>query len=118
MGDVHGLKTLSYLSQNIYLRKLGFKKMLHKLAQYKLSQYEYYKNRIAMMQLVKSPGLGDFKVLIQEMNTNIDNSDTLFHILEDEINFISPLLNSGYLNFADSKYSHQLDIKNFDSYFI
>ena len=52
------------------------------------------------------------------MNTNIVDSKDLFSFDYNEINFKSPILNSNYLDLADSRYSHQLDIKNFESYFI
>ena len=117
-GNLYGLKTLSYMLQRTYLNHLGFKKMLYDLSKYDLSQHEYYINRIAMMELVKSQGLGSFKVLLQEINTGIVDLKNLFNINYEEINFKSPKLNSNYLNFADSRYSHQFGIKNFESYFI
>ena len=104
--------------QSTYLNNLGIKKILYDLSKSDLSQYEYYKNRIAIMELVKPQGLGGFKVVLQEMNTNIVDSKDLFSFDYNEINFKSPILNSNYLDLADSRYSHQLDIKNFESYFI
>ena len=117
-GNLYGLKTLSYMLQSTYLNNLGIKKILYDLSKSDLSQYEYYKNRIAIMELVKPQGLGGFKVVLQEMNTNIVDSKDLFNFDYNEINFKSPILNSNYLDLADSRYSHQLDIKNFESYFI
>ena len=117
-GNLYGLKTLSYMLQSTYLNNLGIKKILYDLSKSDLSQYEYYKNRIAIMELVKPQGLGGFKVVLQEMNTNIVDSKDLFNFDYNEINFKSPILNSNYFDLADSRYSHQLDIKNFESYFI
>jgi len=117
-GNLHGLKAICYMLQSTYLNYLGFKKMLNDISKYELTQYEYYTNRIAMMELVKNQGLGGFKVLIQEMNTRVLDSNSLLNISYDEINFRAPILNSNYLNLADSRYSHQYEIKNFDSYLI
>ncbi len=64
-GEGKGLHRIALLSQREFLLNLGLDVFLRALAEKKLSYREYMANRLAMLELVKEEGMGNFKVLMQ-----------------------------------------------------
>ena len=77
MGEQLGLGTLGYTTQREFLRNLGAEVLLEKLGSAKANAT----NRVALQELLKNRGLGDFKVLAQGkqfagnlLGLSVDNS--------------------------------------------
>ncbi|MDA1348093.1 MAG: SAM-dependent methyltransferase, partial [Chloroflexi bacterium] len=77
-GDAAGLRTVGRVDQSEFLRRNGFDYMLDRLRRMDLGERERQANRLGMLELVKSPGLGNFKVLVQEKNTGVSDLAELF----------------------------------------
>jgi hypothetical protein len=71
-----------------------------------LDERERQANRLGMLELVKSPGLGDFKVLVQEKNTGVsDLVELLPETSAIEATEI-PLLSPDHMKLMESRYPH------------
>ena len=60
-----GLQNLGITTQRSFLINLGAQQMLQRLVQLNLDQGELNANRMAMLDIMRPGGLGDFKVLVQ-----------------------------------------------------
>ena len=79
-----------------------------------IDEVEKQANRVGIMELIKSPGLGDFKVMVQEKDTVVSDPKELSPH-QDTISATQlPLLSQHHLNLMESRYPH-LDWKP-DSY--
>ena len=67
-GRAHGLSMLGYARQAEFLRSLGLADWQRILAGLSLSQRQAQANRAGMLDLARTGGLGDFKVLVQGKN--------------------------------------------------
>ena len=65
MGERCGLETLGLADQRSFLLNLGTQQYLQRLVEEGLRQRELESNRMAMLDIVRPGGLGDFKVLVQ-----------------------------------------------------
>ena len=101
-----GLRTVGRLDQSEFLRRNGFDHMLDRLRRMDLGERERQANRFGMLELVKSPGLGDFKVLVQEKNTGAsDLSELLPETSTLEATEV-PLLSTDHMKLMESRYPH------------
>ena len=71
-GHQYGLTTVGYTKQNKFLESLGFSSFLNTLQTLALSDARTELNRIAMMTLVDSHEYGDFKVLAQAKDIDVE----------------------------------------------
>ena len=71
-GHQYGLTTVGYTKQNKFLESLGFSSFLNTLQSLALSDARTELNRIAMMTLVDSQEYGDFKVLAQAKDIDVE----------------------------------------------
>ena len=67
-GKLHGLKTLGFTQQGLFLMALGLGDRLNELSNGKYKISEIFKRRDALHQLIDPTGLGGFGVLIQGKN--------------------------------------------------
>lgn len=67
-GKLHGLKTLGFTQQGLFLMALGLGDRLNELSSGKYKILEIFKRRDALHQLIDPTGLGGFGVLIQGKN--------------------------------------------------
>jgi SAM-dependent MidA family methyltransferase len=65
IGENSGLHTAGFTTQRQFLRNLGFQQFLNILSRSNIGQSVMDVNRFGMMELVKAPGMGGFKVLGQ-----------------------------------------------------
>jgi SAM-dependent MidA family methyltransferase len=105
-GDAAGLRTVGRLDQSEFLRRNGFDHMLDRLRRMDLGERERQANRLGMLELVKSPGLGDFKVVVQEKNTGASNLAELLPETSTLEATEVPLLSTDHMKLMESRYPH------------
>jgi hypothetical protein len=71
-GSKQGLETRGLVTQREFLNNLGMGAFIKALRLKEIPQREYYANRMAMQELVKAEGLGNFKVLVQSKGINAE----------------------------------------------
>lgn len=64
-GEARGLSTIGLTTQRAFLQNLGFRQLLDSLHGMGLDQRRMDANRMAMLDLVRPDGMGDFKALAQ-----------------------------------------------------
>ena len=67
-GRAHGMSMLGYTRQSEFLRSLGLGDWQQRLGGLNLSQQQAQANRAGILDLARTGGLGDFKVLVQGKN--------------------------------------------------
>ena len=105
-GDAARLRTVGRLDQSEFLKRNGFDHMLDKLRRMDLDERERQANRLGMLELVKSPGLGDFKVLVQEKNTGVSDLVELLPETSAIETTEIPLLSPDHMKLMESRYPH------------
>ena len=81
-GRRAGLETIGLVTQAEYLGRLGLGSWVRAIRPMGLGQNELQANTMAMRNLVDPSGLGNFKVLVQEKGTGIDDIEALMPDLE------------------------------------
>ena len=71
-GESVGLGTVGLTTQRDFLRRLGFDEMLSSMRGMSMPSAERDANVMAMRELAKPDGLGDFKVLVQQIGVGAD----------------------------------------------
>ena len=117
-GKKHGIESLGPITQREFLNNLGMSAFIEALRSKNLLQREYYANRMAMQELVKPDGLGNFKVLVQ--SKGLDNwgaeglrlygltlGNTLAREMEANVAQLDvPLLKPGHTPLMEGRYPH------------
>ena len=106
LGREENIQTLCITNQSTFLRDHGFGSFIGQLRNMDLDESEKQTNRVGMMELVKSPGLGDFKVMIQEKNTGVANPKELSPHPDAISATQLPLLKRHHINLMESRYPH------------
>ena len=106
VGEAAGLRSIGRLDQAAFLRRNGFDDMLGRLRRIDLTEPERQANRMGMLELVKSPGLGDFKVLVQEKNTGVSDAAELAPGPSSADAREVPLLRPEHMKLMESRYPH------------
>ena len=106
VGEAAGLRTIGRLTQAAFLRRNGFGHMMDRLRRMDLGERERQANRVGMLELVKSPGLGDFKVLVQEKNTGASDAAQLSPGTSEIEATDVPLLRPEHMKLMESRYPH------------
>jgi SAM-dependent MidA family methyltransferase len=112
-GEAVGLKPVGLCTQAQFLAGLGFGDWLSRLRAEKLAQSQRDANSMAMRQLVRPDGLGDFKVLVQEKGTGITELGQLLpaRATRDEADAWAadlpiPLLGPEQIRLMEGRYPH------------
>ena len=105
-GRSVGLRPLGLLTQAEFLRRLGLAGMLDRLRQEDLPQHEHDANRLAMLELVKPDGLGGFRVLVQERDSEVGSLSELAPSEERTSDPEVPLLGPDRLQLMEGRYPH------------
>ena len=109
LGRRHGLVPLGYASQGDFLSNLGLARFRRRLSSLGLSQREFVANNSGMLDLARSGGLGDFKVLAQGKNAGhpalwgFDATGEAWAIAEQ---LPVPLLSDRHLRVTEAGYPH------------
>ncbi len=105
-GRRRGLETIALVTQADYLRRLGIGSWLRATRAMPLGQHEMQANMMAMRHLVDPSGLGNFKVLVQEKSTGVDDIESLMPNLERDDLGEPPLLGREHMPLMEGRYSH------------
>lgn len=105
-GRSVGLRPLGLLTQAEFLRRLGLAGMLDRLRRMGLPQHERDANRLAMLELAKSDGLGGFRVLVQKRGTDVGSLSELAPSEERTSSPDVPLLGRERLRLLEGRYPH------------
>ena len=105
LGSDRGLAGLGIVSQADLLGALGLNRWLHDLRGMALSQVVRDANMMAMRDIVRPGGLGDFGVLVQEKNTGIHSLQQLLPSLDAELP-PPPLLDPAHTPLLEGSYPH------------
>ena len=103
-GLLNQIRPVSLCSQKEFLEIFGIKKWIENIQNSKLEQSKKQINLINIKKLINNQGLGNFKILIQEKNTNIkkaeeilpeiDTNQQIFFNLPTPVNNISEVENT------------------------
>ncbi|MBM3945606.1 MAG: hypothetical protein FJ317_09000, partial [SAR202 cluster bacterium] len=77
-GDRHGLRTLGMTTQRDFLEQFGLREFIERARTAAMPAPERQANLMAMRELAKPGGLGDFKVLVQEKESGVATIETVF----------------------------------------
>lgn len=110
LGKRYGLATHGLQSQAAFLKNLGLEAFQGKLAASELNQQERDANRMAMLELGRPGGMGDFKVLVQTKGivepqiTGLDGPTASW--TQRLRNMPLPLLDDEHLHLMEARYPH------------
>ena len=107
-GEAAGLKMVGLTTQRDFLRRLGFHEMLSSMRGMAMPSAERDANVMALRELVKPGGLGDFRVLVQQRAVDIED---LAQITPKRSSFGEgglpvPLLGPRHLSLMRGRYPH------------
>jgi SAM-dependent MidA family methyltransferase len=112
-GRAVGLNSLGLLTQAEYLNNLGLQAWIEKLQDTKISPHERDANAMAMRQLVKTDGLGGFRVLVQEKGTTMESVEAAFPSPERIDDLPVPLLQRDHVPLLKGRYPQTTwEVKN------
>jgi len=118
-GMLFGLEKVMLCTQAQYMYGFGLYNWLQMLRTHPMTQRERDSNMIALRELAKENGLGDFKVLIQEKRTGITELADLIPKALNLKKLPLPLLRNDHISILDSRYPHSTmvgyDLCNFDT---
>ena len=106
-GRNAGLEPMGYTTQQEFLHHLNFTHFLEQVGSRNGGQREIHANRAAMLELVKTGGLGDFKVLAQGKNVGtpklwgFERSPEAQKIVAQ---FPQPMLTGSHLNLTQGRF--------------
>ncbi len=108
-GISNGLDPVGFSIQREFLRNLGLFQFLDRLRNQGLKQREVEANRMAMLDIVRPAGMGDFKVLVQGKGVG---AGSLWGYepspeLEDALRGLPvPLLTPNHISLLEGRYPH------------
>ena len=107
-GNVRGLRSVALLTQNRFLKGIGFNKMMARLRGMQVGQRALSGNRMAMLELVKLDGLGGLKVLVQEKGTGVETVAQLTAGGSEVVDSVPgvPMLRSHHMRLMEARYPH------------
>lgn len=109
LGTGLGLGTEAFTTQRDFLNSLGLPRFMGKLRSAGLGQIEVDRNRMAMLDLVRPDGMGEFKVLVQGKKAGQPGlwglePDRELESLVDSLPV--PLLTPGHMPLLEGRYPH------------
>ena len=105
-GRRAGLETIGLATQAEYLRRLGIGSWIRAVRTMPLGQHEMQANTMAMRNLVDPSGLGNFKVLVQQKGTGLDEMKALMPGPDDDELADPPLLSRDHMPLMEGRYAH------------
>ena len=108
-GQQQGLDTLGFTTQSQYLHNLGLGQLMGRLRSEGLGQREVDANRMGILDLARSGGMGDFKVLVQGKDVGspslwgLEASPEAESILQQ---LPIPLRSAGHTPLLEGRYPH------------
>ena len=111
-GFAVGLRSIAFCNQAKFLQDLGVNRWLHSIRSKNIAQREREANSMAIRNLVSHDGLGQFKVLIQEKDTGIEDVRELLPITTTgkrkrwSRNLRPPLLRAEHSQLMKARYPH------------
>lgn len=111
-GFAVGLRSIAFCNQAKFLQDLGVNRWLHSIRSKNIAQREWEANSMAIRNLVSHDGLGQFKVLIQEKDTGIEDARELLPITTTgkgkrwSRNLRPPLLRAEHSRLMEARYPH------------
>ncbi|MBI4340098.1 MAG: SAM-dependent methyltransferase [Chloroflexi bacterium] len=110
LGTRHGLVSAPLASQAAFLRNLGLGTLQRRLSSLGLPQRERDANSMALLELARPGGMGDFKVLVQGKGAPLDRLAGLGGgsppWRERLASLPLPLLDSAHLSLLEGRYPH------------
>ena len=109
LGRREGLEPLGYTTQGEFLSNLGLARFRRRLSSLGLTQRDVMANNSGMLDLARSGGLGDFKVLAQGKNVGhpaLWGFNATGEALEMAEQAPVPLLGDRHLRVAEARYPH------------
>lgn len=103
LGTESGLAGLGIVSQADLLGALGINYWLHSLRRMELSQLDRDANMMAMRDIIRPGGMGDFGILVQQKNTETDNLEQLLPAEKENLP-PPPLLDSAHTPLFEGSY--------------
>ena len=94
------------MTQAEYLGGLGLGSWVRAIRTMPLGQNEMQANAMAMRHLVDPSGLGNFKVLVQEKGTGIDDMNAIMPDLGEGDLGDPPLLSREHMRLMEGRYAH------------
>ena len=107
-GAAAGLRPVGFSTQTDFLRRLNFDELLIELRRRSLPQAEKNANLMAVRELTKPEGMGSFKVLVQEKNTDVTSVDELTprDLRFGDGGLLVPLLEQRHIELLRGRYPH------------
>jgi SAM-dependent MidA family methyltransferase len=110
LGTRYGLTGQPLHTQALFLHNLGLRTFQRRLVAAGLGQSQRDANRMAMLELARPGGMGDFKVLVQSKNVANPSLTGLVgasRAWEERLaNLPLPLLGSDHLRLMEARYPH------------
>ena len=105
LGTENGLVGIGIVSQADLLGALGINRWLHNLRSMELAQPDYDANMMAMRDIIRPGGLGDFGILVQQQNTETHNLEQLLPAEKEDLP-PPPLLDPTHTPLLEGSYPH------------
>ena len=105
LGGESGLIGIGIVSQANLLGALGINRWLHTLRRMELSQADRDANMMAMRDIIRPGGLGDFGILVQQKNTETHNLEQLLPAKKEDLPS-PPLLDPAHTPLLEGSYPH------------
>ena len=110
LGESHGLASHGLYAQAVFLKNLGLGAFQRGLAASELGQRERDANRMAMLELARPGGMGDFKALIQSKGVTeprITGPEGPLPAWTERLQKLPlPLLDNEHLRLMEARYPH------------
>jgi SAM-dependent MidA family methyltransferase len=105
-GRAIGLNPLGLLTQTDYLDRLGMRRWMERVHSMDIPSQERDANAMAMRELVKSDGLGGFKVAVQEKGTRLSHIEETLPPPGRGGELPVPLLKGDHIPLLEGRYPH------------
>jgi SAM-dependent MidA family methyltransferase len=105
LGTESGLSGIGIVSQADLLGALGINRWLYSLRRMELAQPDLDANMMAMRDIIRPGGLGDFGILVQQKNTETHNLEQLLPAEKEDLP-PPPLLDPAHTPLLEGSYPH------------
>ncbi len=110
LGARKGMSSQPLVTQAAFLNNLGLRSFIRRLAGSGLDQKERDANRMAMLEMARAGGMGDFKVLLQSKNVEVSTITGVRGADPEWQGRLAalplPLLGAAHLSLMEARYPH------------